>query len=213
MKKTMILTALLLCAGFCQAQKFKEWFRQKKTQKQYLIEQITHLKLYLELTEKGYKIAREGLTTISDIKNREFKLHQNRFDSLRIVSPAVSSHPGLKDITDLHAGINKVCKELPLALSAVDVFSTGQLDHINQVLAAVYKDSQGIIYAMFDVRRSGHSSMNDDERIKRIDLLHAQMQDNYIFVKNFDQQTRLLSSQVQSEKDNIKNSRVLHGLN
>ncbi len=69
---------------------------QNKTQKEYLIEQIAQLKIYLELTEKGYKIAKEGLTTIGQIKRGEFKLHKNRFDSLLIVNPKIGSSSRLQ---------------------------------------------------------------------------------------------------------------------
>ncbi|OJV13221.1 MAG: hypothetical protein BGO21_14910 [Dyadobacter sp. 50-39] len=212
MKKTVAILVLMLATHSCFAQKFKEWFRQKKTQKEYLIEQIAHLKLYLELTEKGYKIAKEGLTTIGDIKRGEFKLHTNRFDSLRIVSAAVGSHPRLKQLTDLHGRINQVCENLPGELAGQQVFSQSQLDYIRGVLDLVYDDCQGILYAMFDMVRSGNTSMTDDERIKRIDLLCGQMQDNYLFVKSFAEKIRLLASQITTEKTGIENSRVLHGI-
>jgi hypothetical protein len=212
MRKTVAILVLMLTAPSCFAQKFKEWFRQKKTQKEYLIEQIAHLKLYLELTEKGYKIAKEGLTTIGDIKRGEFRLHTNRFDSLRVVSAAVSSHPRLKQLTDLHGRVNQICEKLVGELAAEAVFSQSQLDYLKGVLDLVYDDCQGILYAMFDVVRSGNTSMTDDERIRRIDLLCGQMQDNYLFVKSFAEKTRLLASQITIEKTGIENSRALHGI-
>ena len=212
MRKTVAILVLMLTAHSCFAQKFKEWFRQKKTQKEYLIEQIAHLKLYLELTEKGYKIAKEGLTTIGEIKRTEFRLHKNRFDSLLIVSAAVSSHPRLKQITDLHGKINRICEQLPGELAGHGHFSRSQMDYIRQVLGLVYDDCQGILYGMFDVARSGNTAMTDDERIRRIDLLCDQMQDNYLFTESFAQQTRLLASQIKSEKTGIENSRALHGI-
>ena len=212
MRKTVAILVLMLTAHSCFAQKFKEWFRQKKTQKEYLIEQIAHLKLYLELTEKGYKIAKEGLTTIGEIKRTEFRLHKNRFDSLLIVSPAVGSHPRLKQITDMHGRVNQICESLTGELAAENVFSQEQLDYIRGVLGLVYDDCQGILYGMFDVIRSGNTAMTDDERIKRIDLLCGQMQDNYLFVKSFAAKTRLLASQITTEKTGIENSRALHGI-
>lgn len=212
MRKTVTILVLMLASHSCFAQKFKEWFRQKKTQKEYLIEQIAHLKLYLELTEKGYKIAKEGLTTIGEIKRTEFRLHKNRFDSLLIVSAAAGSHPRLKQITDLHGQINRICAQLPGELTGRGQFSQSQMGYIRQVLGLVYDDCQGILYAMFDVARSGNTAMSDDERIKRIDLLCDQMQDNYLFVKSFAEQTRLLSSQIENEKTAIENSRALHGI-
>ena len=214
MKKITVLFAVLLATSSISfAQRFAEWFGQNKTQKEYLIEQIAHLKLYMELTGKGYLIAKEGLTTIGDIKRGELKLHQGRFDSLRIVSAAVGAHPRLKQITDMHGRINHICEKLPGELSTNGLFSQPQLDYVKEVLALVYDDCQGILYSLFDVIRSGNTVMTDDERLIRIDLLCSQMQDNYLFAQSFAEQTRILASQIKSEKTAIENSRALHGIN
>ncbi|MCE7044068.1 hypothetical protein [Dyadobacter sp. CY312] len=212
MRKIVVLLAVTLIASSSFAQRFAEWFRQNKTQKEYLIEQIAHLKLYLELTEKGYNIAKEGLTTIGDIKRGEFKLHTNRFDSLRIVSTAIGSDPRLKKITDMHGQINQICGRLAGELAREGFFSSAQLDYFKSVLDLVYDDCQGIISAMFDVIRNGNTAMTDDERIARIDLLCSQMQDNYLFAQSFAEQTGLLASQIKSEKTAIENSRAMHGI-
>lgn len=213
MRMIIAILALTLISGSSFAQRFAEWFRQNKTQKEYLIEQIAHLKLYLELTEKGYQIAKEGLTTIGDIKRGEFKLHTNRFDSLRIVSAAVGAHPRLKQITDMHGRVNQICEELAGELAKQAVYSNAQLDYVRAVLGLVYGDCQGILYSMFDVIRSGNTAMTDDERLRRIDLLCSQMQDNYLFMQSFAEKTRLLASQIKSEKTSVDNSRALHGIN
>ena len=77
MKKQMLtLFAVLLTVHPTYCQRLKEWIQQDKTQKEYLTEQIAQLKIYLELTEKGYNIAKEGLTVIGEIKRGEFKLHK-----------------------------------------------------------------------------------------------------------------------------------------
>jgi hypothetical protein len=213
MKKSIILMLLLLTGGFSHSQNFREWFRQNATQKKYLIEQIAHLKLYLELTEKGYKIAKEGLTTISDIKNGEFKLHKNRFDSLLIVNANIGSYSRLQQITDLHGVVNQTCENLPGELSATGTFDAAQLAYIRKVLAILYEDCQAILGGLFTVIRSGNASMTDDERVRRIELYYQQMQDNYTFAKSFAQQSRLLANQIRNEKSEIENSRALHGIN
>ncbi|REA63626.1 hypothetical protein DSL64_04080 [Dyadobacter luteus] len=207
---TLVL-ALLSCSGCC-AQRLAEWLNQNKTQKEYLIEQVAHLKLYLELTQKGYQLAKQGLTMIGDIKRGELALHKNRFDSLLIVSGQVGSHPGLVELTKMHGRINQICAQLTGQLASEQVLTQQQLDYIDQVLGVVYDDCQGIIYGMFAVIRSGNLSMSDQGRIKRIDALLARMQDNYLFTESFAEQARLLASEVAKEKTEIENSRVLHGI-
>ena len=211
MNRTIWLAILgLLAATASMGQNFREWFRQKKTQQQYLTEQIAQLKIYLELTEKGYKIAKEGLTTIGEIKRGEFKLHQNRFDSLLIVNVHIGSYSRLQQITDLHGRINQICKALPPELAAVS--DADQLNYFMQVLDAVYQDCQSILGNLFMVIRSGQAAMSDDERITRIELCLTQMQANYSFVKNFDQQAKLLARQSGIEKSEISNQKTIHGI-
>lgn len=210
-KRIIIILAFLLLSTLSFGQRLKEWIQQNKTQKEYLIEQIAQLKIYLELTEKGYKIAKEGLTTIGQIKRGEFKLHKNRFDSLLIVNPKIRSSSRLQQITDLHGRINQTCKDLPSELSPS--FNPAQMEYIKSVLKLVYDDCQSVLSNLFLVIRDGNLSMTDDERIERIELCFQQMQDNYSFVKNFDQRTRLLAAQIKSEQYQISTEKNIHGIN
>jgi len=211
MKKIATTLLMLLFSNLCPAQIFKEWFRQNATQKEYLIEQIAQLKIYLELTEKGYKIAKEGLTTIGEIKRGEFKLHKNRFDSLLIVNPKIGSSSRLQQITDLHGRVNQTCERLPAELEFF--FNADQMAYINKVLKLVYDDCQSVLSNLFLVIRNGNLSMSDDQRIERIELCFQQMQDNYIFIKDFDQNTKLLARQLKNEQSEIIIRKNIHGLN
>jgi hypothetical protein len=211
MKNLTVTLLILLFSNVCRAQNFKEWFRQNATQKDYLTGQIAQLKIYLELTEKGYKIAQEGLTTIGAIKRGEFKLHKNRFDSLLIVNPKIGSSSRLKQITDLHGRVNQTCERLPAQLAPS--FNADQMSYINKVLKLVYDDCQSVLSSLFLVIRNGNLSMSDDERIERIELCFQQMQDNYSFVKDFEQKTRLLAKQVKNEQSEIIVRKNIQGLN
>lgn len=210
-RQTAIILVILLLSNLCQAQKIKEWIAQNKTQKQYLIRQIAQLKIYLELTKKGYKIANEGLSTIAEIKRGEFKLHKNHFDSLLIVNPKIGSYSRLEQITVLHGRINQTCQALPVVLTRS--FDADQIAYINKVLKLVYDDCQSVLSNLFLVIRDGDLAMSDDERIERIELYFQQMQDNYSFVKNFDQQARLLAREKKNEQSQIITEKNIHGLN
>jgi hypothetical protein len=213
MRKFIVIVLVWLFSTQCFSQNFREWFRQKKTQKKYLEQQIAELKVYLELTEKGYKIAKQGLNIIGDIKKGEFTLHKNRFDSLRIVKPQIGSMSLLKEITDLHGNINRICEKLQSELAGTDCLDQSQLDYIASVLGLVYEDCQHVLTNLFLVIHSGNTSADDDQRIRRILLCHAQMQSNYIFTQSFQSQMWLLVSQIKREKTQIDISRQMHGIN
>ncbi len=87
------------------------------------------------------------------------------------------------------------------------------MEYIKSVLKLVYDDCQSVLSNLFLVIRDGNLSMTDDERIERIELCFQQMQDNYSFVKNFDQRTRLLAAQIKSEQYQISTEKNIHGIN
>ncbi len=212
--KTLILlfTIVIFSSGIIQGQGLKEWFAQKKTQREYLIEQIGYLKLYLELAEKGYKIAQEGLTTISSFKRGEFQLHKNRFDSLMIVKLVIGSYGNIERITDLHDLVNMICERGGADLEKTGQFTSQELDYFKTVYGRLYEDGQVIITHLLATIRSGNLSLTDDERLERIDELLSQVQSNYRFAKDFYESTLDLARQKARERSAIQNSLPLHGI-
>lgn len=204
---------LLFATSDSCAQLFKEWFRQNRTQREYLKEQIVQLKLYLELTKEGYKIAKEGLNTIHQIKNGEFKLHKNRFDSLLIVKSGITSLSRLQHISDLHGSINEIFERLPRDIEVCQGLSPGQKKQFEEALSRLYDDCQVLVYGFFAVIRDGQLSMTDDERIKRIDHFYEEFEKNFLFAQDLRRQIGLICDQVKREIQDLEIRRKLHGSN
>lgn len=213
MKKTMVFILLLLTGSLCPGQNFREWFRQNATQKNYLIEQIAHLKLYLELTEKGYQIAKEGLSAISDFKNGEFKLHRNRFDSLLIVKSDILTLGRLQQIADMQDIVHEICETLPSDINSCQALDAEQKQRIRKTILVLYDDGQSLIGALLPLIRDKNYAMTDDERVQRIEWLYWQFEANYSFARSFKMQIAVLCSQVAGEKEELVNRRKIHGLN
>lgn len=70
MRKFLLIVMISFSACWVKAQTFNEWFKQKKTQIQYLIDQIAALQVYSQSLQKGYDIADAGLKFIHGIKKR-----------------------------------------------------------------------------------------------------------------------------------------------
>lgn len=212
MKKLLPLMLLIFLIRSSHAQNLNEWLRQNRTQKKYLETQIAELKIYLELTKKGYQIAKEGLAAIHSIKNGEFKLHKNFFDTLLIVNRVVSGSPRLKDITDLHGQINEICNKGPTLLGSSGKLTAQELSYITKVYGKVYDDCQGILNALLTLIRDGNLKMNDAQRLERLEVLYSQMQSNFRFVSSFQTQATVLIRQRSTERNQIQTSRDLHGI-
>ncbi len=64
MKTILLVIATVLLFQSANAQTWDEWFKQKKTQKKYLVQQIAALRVYLDYLKKGYTVVHNGLNTI-----------------------------------------------------------------------------------------------------------------------------------------------------
>lgn len=212
MRTKFILAFLIITAPPVKAQIVKEWLQQTSTQREYLLEQIAELKIYLEATKKGYQIAKQGLSTISSIKKGEFDLHKNRFDSLLIVKPSISSLARLKQIIDLHGQINEICRRHSAGITANSNLEDWQRGQIQQAFLRLYDDSQSVISSLFLAIRHGQVSMTDDQRLDLIGSCLVQMQQNYSFARDLKEQTAALSQERKNEKLQVENIKSLYNI-
>jgi hypothetical protein len=82
LKRIFIIGLLSGIFGVSKAQFLGGIFNQNATQIEYMIQQIALLQTYIGYVEKGYDIVNKGLTLIGDIKNGDFKLHNEFFNGL-----------------------------------------------------------------------------------------------------------------------------------
>ncbi|MCE6989534.1 hypothetical protein [Dyadobacter sp. CY323] len=213
MRAILIVLTMIFINTTARAQTFKEWFRQKKTQKKYLIEQIAQLKIYLELTKKGYKIAKEGLTAIGDLKRGEFKLHKNYFDSLKVVNPKITSLPKIKWISAYNGEVRNVCSTCLSKNGLSDYLSGDELAYLQAVFDRLGADCDKIQVTLKEVTSDGNLAMSDDERIKRIEALYQQTLSNLTFSKAFCSESGVLAAARMKEKEDVITGRALRGIN
>lgn len=212
MKKLCVLVIILTgCfAGYAQSPNWNEWFRQKKTQRKYLIQQIAALKVYLEYLKKGYDIAQKGLTTIGDIKDGTFNLDKDYFNSLKQVSPVVKNSPKVKSILLYQHKIIKDFRALYEACQVDENFTPEEIQYIENVYHNMLTECEDSIDELTLITTSGEAEMKDDERLLRLDKVHEDMLEKYTFTQDFAASTRLLSLKRGKEKIQIKQLQDLH---
>ena len=213
MKTMLFILTMIFINTTSQAQTFKEWFRQKKTQKKYLIEQIAQLKIYLELTEKGYKIAKEGLTAIGDLKRGEFKLHKNYFDSLKVANPKIASLPKIKWTVAYNGEIKNVCSTCLSKPGLSEYLSGDELAYLRAVFDRLDSECDKIMGMLKEVTSDGNLAMTDDKRIKRIEAVYQQTLFNLTFSKAFCSESTVLAAARMKEKEDVTTGRALRGIN
>jgi hypothetical protein len=213
MKKILLLATVCLFASFSSnAQTFDEWFNQQATQKKYLLQQIAALQVYLGYSKKGYNIVTGGINTIRNIKNGDLNLHRDFFNRLKNVNPAIRRYA---KVTDIIAYQVKIIKQTKLTLQQIretKQFTEAELDYCKQVFDMLLDDCVKTVEELVLVTTSGELEMKDDERLKRIDGLYADVQDKYSFACSFSEGMGLLAVQRLGEQMEINRSKIINGL-
>lgn len=189
-----------------QAQTWDEIFRQKKTQKKYLLQQLAALKLYADYLKKGYNIANTGINSIKGFTNGEFHLHADFFNSLKNVNPALANSGKIADIISWQTSIRKDLNSLTKASN----FSGSDKIYFEAVRSKVLAECEFDLDELLLIITSGELEMKDDERIKRLEYLHRKMADKYQFTELFISQVKSLKMQQQQEKRNNDFSKEIY---
>lgn len=200
MKKGLFVFLLMGLFQFGHAQTFEEWTQQKKKQIEYMVQQIVALQVYIGYVQKGYKIVDQGLTTIGKIKNGDFNLHRDFFDALKDVNPRIRNSAQVADIIALQVSIIRMQKKNIEPVKKSDQLTIKEQDYIIRVYMRLLEQTADNIEELTKLLTANNYSLSDDERIKRIGLLHTDMQDKYGFVKWFTDQTNMLIGGRKNER-------------
>lgn len=212
MKKIIIIILLAICARGAKAQTFAEWFQQKKTQRKYLLQQIAALQIYTGYLQKGYSIARKGLTAIGDFKNGEFNLHVDYFNSLKNVNPRIKNYARVADIISFQVKIVQTYHQAYLRAKKSNAFNADEINYMFRAFDRLLDDCAATIDELITLTTSGKLEMKDDERLRRIDALYNDMQDKYTFAKSFSNQTIELAAARFKEKNDVQTGRLINGI-
>ena len=204
----ILLFALSLHRG--NAQTFAEWTQQKKTQIKYLKQQIVGLQIYATYLQKGYKIVGEGLSLISDIKNADFNLHNNYFNSLKLINPNVKKYFGIADAISLQIRILNTCKKAIQATKGNSWFTGNEVSYIKDVFTRLLSEASDDINQLMAFITPNYFIMKDDERIMQIDNIYEDMLDKQSFAENYSNEIYVLGMQRLKESQDIKISRLLN---
>jgi hypothetical protein len=212
MKKFFLIMMICFSAYGVKAQTFNEWFKQKKTQIQYLVDQIAALQVYSQALQKGYDITNVGLKFIHGIKKGDFDLHQLYFASLKKVNPQLKSYSKIADIILLQTEILNACNKQKRRMRQSREISDDEMKYLVKVFHNLLDGCGQIIDQLMAVLADGNFEMKDDERIEIIDQLHDQMQDRYVFIRHFGNEINTLGIQRMKDQNDVKTLREGFGI-
>lgn len=188
-------------------------FAQSQEAQQLLLnwEKLTQFKKILQNMYEGYKIIHKGYTTVKNLSEGNFRLHKTFLDGLMEVSPAVKRYTRIADIINYQFRIVKEYKGAFNLFKADKSFTDKEIEYLGKIYANLVDHSAKKLEELSMVITAGKLRMSDDERLQAIDRIYASMEDQFAFLKEFNNNTALLSLQRKSEQAEIRISRRING--
>jgi hypothetical protein len=210
--KALIAAVIIFISANSQAQTLKEWLRQKKTQKEYLLTQIAANQLYFDLLKKGYRIVHAGIDVVGDLQRGEFHLHDRFFGSLIAVNPSVRRYARVPESLTLELQILSQCARLKQVLKNNTLLRTQERTYIDQVVGRVIKASEQSYIGLLDLLEDGKMNLRDHERITRLQQIHKELRDQHEFVNGFSKDIQLLIINRERESKDMSELLKLNNL-
>lgn len=206
MKKLIVI--LIMCSMSFQLKAQSEEVQQLLLN----IEKLSQFRKILKNMKDGYQIIFKGYTAVKDISQGNFNLHKTFLDGLMQVSPAVKKYKRIADIISYQL---RIAKEYKLAFNQFKEekqFTIEEIDYLGKVYSNLFNESLKSLDELSMVITSGKLRMSDDERLQAIDKIYLSVEEQYSFLKEFTNNSNLLSLQRKAEKAEIEMSRRLYGL-
>ena len=159
------------------------------------VEKLAQLKNILEDLKKGYQIVSHGYSTIKNLSQDNFSLHEVFLDGLLEVSPTVRNYRRITDIVRAQISLVKECKTGYRRFVSTGFFSPEELKYIKSVSENLVNQSFKNIEALIILVTGGKLRMSDDERLTAIDAIWKEASDQLTFLRHFNQDTKLLALQ------------------
>lgn len=211
MKKLVMITGLVLCSLLPA---YKASAQAAEIQQLLLdVEKLAQFKQILSDMKKGYQLLEGGYNTIKDISEGNFKLHKAFLDGLMQVSPAVRNYRRVGDIIHYQIVLVKECRNAYDRFKRDNDFNPQELDYLGHVYSNLLKESLRNLDELSTIITAGKVRMSDEERLKAIDRIYADMQDKLMFLRHFNNNTTILAVQRAKERNDAQSTGKIYGLN
>ncbi|SDE88361.1 hypothetical protein SAMN05216464_110177 [Mucilaginibacter pineti] len=177
------------------------------------VEKLSQYKQILNDMKTGYQVLNKGYSTIKDISQGNFSMHQLFLDGLWSVSPTVMQYGRIADIVSNQVRLVKEYKNAFNRFKSSGFFKLDEISYMETVYDNLFNQSLHNLDALANVITANKLRMSDDERIKAIDRINADMEDKLQFLRTFNNSTTALAIQRQKAQNEITAIKGLHGIN
>lgn len=159
------------------------------------VEKLSQFKQILKDMKNGYQVISNGYGTIKNISQGNFSMHEAFLNGLLSVSPAVRQYGRIADIIQGQLQLLKEYRKAYGRFQAMRIFQPQELSYMSGVYDRLVSASLQNIEELTAVITDSKLRMSDDERIKSIDRIHAEMEDKLRFLRKFNNATSVMGLQ------------------
>jgi hypothetical protein len=174
------------------------------------IEKLAQFKQILSDLKKAYDVLYKGYTTIKNIAQGNFNLHETFLDGLLEPSPAVQRYKKIAEIVSLQLALVKEYKTAYRNFKSSGHFTIEEIEYIRKVYGRLFDGSLKHLDDLFNVLSSGKMRMSDADRLAVIDNIYSGMSEKVSFLRHFNTSTSLLGMQRAHEQQDVDVMRQLY---
>lgn len=207
--KKIILLSLMIAAMFDQVK------AQSDEAQQLLLnwEKLQTLEKMLDNMYMGYKILDNGYTTIKKIAEGDYSIHQAFLDGLMAVNPSVRNYKRIPLIIEYQKLLVQEYKRAWKQLKNDPNLTIDEIFYIESVYKFILQASVRNLDDLAMIITATKLRMSDDERMRAIDNIFFDMENRMVFLRGFNNDTRLLAIQRAFANNNQQNVKKLYGFN
>lgn len=202
------LAGLILLGGSAQGQRLADFFQQKKTQLDYLLQQIGYLEIYRSNVNRGYEIMGAGLNLVKGFTGDEYQLHKDFFGSLKKVNPLIEKQAKVAEVFQMQQVILKAFDHI------------GKLELSEENLARVYLIKEGMlnecekdIKELLLLMNAGSLESRDAQRLVKLIKIHTSMSEKLDYSVGLLERLRLFCELKNVERLNLEKLRRWYEIN
>lgn len=210
-----ILTFLFFTSLNCQqlfAQGTGGFFNQQSSRVRLMLTQIAGYETLLQGLKSGYQISENGLNNVHELKGGTFELHQAYLNSLQQVNPVTGSSPKGRAIAGMQQQINQVFIQELAWQQQQKILTAAEMNYIRQVYGNLMNKSREEMEEASQVLTPGKLQLTDQQRLERLDLIYATIQDQSAFSIFFTTRCRQIATSRQRVRKNNDQLKTLYGI-
>lgn len=224
MKKLLVMTGLICCFIVMPIQKTEAQIPVLEIIKQGIkkvikavdlkIQRLQNKTIWLQNAQKTLEntMSKLKLDEISEWVEKQRKLYSDYFDELWKVKAALIYYHRVKEIIEGQVQMVTEYKAAWALFRQDKNFTEYELDYIHNIYTGMFDESLKSVDQLFLVVNAFATQMSDSKRLEIINTVSDNLDQQFMDLKDFNNQNKMISLQRASEKGEIEYVKKLYGL-